>query len=96
MDTVPLPAGLKKALPFLGNVELRAQDSWLPELAFAVFVVLFLINIFKGRQSNQHRVLGWATRVRWARGGRVSAWVRRAGEGRRKGRKITVTRRTGA
>ena len=50
-------------LPNFFTSSIREQSTWLPEIAFGVFVLMFVVNIFKGRDSNTKKAVYWATQV---------------------------------
>lgn len=62
----PKEAKQSSGLPMLPNFftsSIREQSTWLPEIAFGVFVLMFVVNIFKGRDSNTKKAVYWATQV---------------------------------
>ncbi|KAK2076517.1 hypothetical protein QBZ16_001043 [Prototheca wickerhamii] len=50
-------------LPNFFTSSIREQSTWLPEIAFGVFVLMFVVNIFKGRDSNTKKAVYWATQL---------------------------------
>lgn len=69
--TSETPVAKTRPLAFPFNVNFKPQDTWAPEAVFGVFVFLFLINIWRGRQSNERRAIFWATQVGWMSWGKA-------------------------
>ncbi|KAL6768734.1 hypothetical protein ACKKBF_B15970 [Auxenochlorella protothecoides x Auxenochlorella symbiontica] len=61
--TSETPVAKTRPLAFPFSVNFKPQDTWAPEAVFGVFVFLFLINIWRGRQSNERRAIFWATQL---------------------------------